>query len=563
MKNFKLIAAAIFFASMTLSARADEPRLFTHIAQNGDTLIKLAKRYLVDQNDWQIFTKFNTIAEPRRLVVGSKIKIPVSAMRVETAAVEIIATQGSVESSAGAVERGSKVKEGDKLSTGDGGFVTIKLADGSTLTVQPKSSVRVETARQFVNSGGVTDTVVRLDSGRVETNVVKQKNPGGRYEIRTPTSNMGVRGTIFRVGADDSGLRGQSEVVDGLVVVTSASPKSAAINATSDATSVAQGLPLRTGFGTFVVAGKAPSPPIALLPAPDVTSLPKQIETPDPKFTFPAVTAALSYRAQIAVDAAFTNLIANASSLTPNMAFVNLPDGALFLRVRGVDVNALEGKDAAHAFSIKARPLPPLLTEPRDNARSSSGRVKLAWLASTEAVAYRVQIAGDATFANPIVDEKVASLFSLSPALTLKPANYFWRAASVNAKGNTGPWSRTAGFVVVTEAPDLNMSSGGGSRSIEIVGSAAASHQVQIARDERFINIASDRVITGNRFELGELPVNAYYIRVRTVVGTEKPNEQPSGTWSVPRLLEIYPLGRSWWLSQPLSPAAAPMPIPR
>ena len=559
MKNFKLIAAAIFFGAMTLYARAEEPRLFTHIAQNGDTLIKLATRYLVNQNDWQLFTKFNTIADPRRLVVGSQIKIPVSAMRVETAAVEIIATQGSVESSAGAVERGSKVKEGDKLSTGDGGFVTIKLADGSTLTVQPKSSVRVETARQFVNSGGVTDTVVRLDSGRVETNVVKQKNPGGRYEIRTPTSNMGVRGTVFRVGADDSGLRGQSEVVDGLVVVTSASPKSAAMNATS----VAQGLPLRGGFGTFVEAGKAPSPPIALLPAPDVTSLPKQIETPDPKFTFPTVTAAVSYRAQIAVDAAFTNLIANASSLTPNMTFVNLPDGALFLRVRGVDVNALEGKDATHAFTIKARPLPPLLTEPRDNARSSSGRVKLAWQASTEAVAYRVQIAGDASFVNAIVDEKVVSVVTLSPTSLLKPTTYFWRAASVNAKGNTGPWSRTAGFVVVAEALNLKISGGGDSRSIDIAGSAAATHQVQIARDERFINIASDRVITGNKFELGELPVNAYYVRVRAIVGTEKPNEQSSATWSEPRLLEIYPLGRGWWLSQPLSPAVAPAPVTR
>ena len=559
MKNFKLIAAAIVFASITLSARAEEPRLFTHIAQNGDTLIKLAKRYLVNPDDWQIFMKSNVIADPHRIVLGSQIKIPVSAMRLETAAVEIIATQGAVESSAGAVERGSKVNEGDKFTTGDGGFVTIKLADGSTLTVQPKSSVRVETARQFVNSGGVTDTVVRLDAGRVETNVMKQKNPGSRYEIRTPTSNMGVRGTIFRVGADDTGLRGQSEVVEGLVVVTSASPKSAA----TDATSAAKGLPLRTGFGSFVEAGKAPSPPIALLPAPDVTSLPKLIETPDAKFTFPAVTAALSYRAQIAVDAAFTNLLANASSLTPNMAFVNLPDGALFLRVRGVDVNALEGKDATHAFTIKARPLPPALTAPRDNARSASGRVKLTWQASTEAVAYRVQIAGDASFVNPVVDEKALSSLTFSPASLLKPAAYFWRAASVNAKGNTGPWSPTAGFVVVTEAPDLKMSGGGDNSSIEIVGSAAASHQVQIARDERFINIASDRVITGNKFELGELPVNAYYIRVRAVVGTEKPNEQPSGIWSVPRLLEIYPLSRSWWLSQPRSPAAAPIPIPR
>ena len=62
---------------------------------------------------------------------------------------------------------------------------------------------------------------MKLESGRIETGVAKQKNSGARYEIRTPTSNMGVRGTMFRVGADESGKRGQGEVVEGLVAVTS------------------------------------------------------------------------------------------------------------------------------------------------------------------------------------------------------------------------------------------------------------------------------------------------------------------------------------------------------
>lgn len=544
MKILRLIAAFTCFLLGSLSVHADEPRFFTHTVEARDTLMKLANRYLINRGDWQIFQKFNAVKNPRAMPLGSLIRIPVSAMRADIAAAEVIATQGTVTSSAGPVATGSKISEGGQLTTGDASFITIKLADGSTLTVQPKSIVRLETARQLVNTGGVTDTVVRLDSGRIETSAAKQKNSGARYEIRTPTSNMGVRGTIFRVAADESGKRGQGEVVEGLVAVTSGTAP--AQNSVSNAAVVA----LRTGFGTFVEAGKAPSPPIALLAAPDVSTLGAQFQKPEVRFAFPSVPAAVAYRAQVAIDGTFTNLLANASSDTADVAFANLPDGDLFARFRGVDVNGLEGKDATHAFTVRARPLPPSLTAPRGKTGFSDGRVKLVWQASADAVAYRVQLSEDALFAKPVVDEQVALLVMLSPAITLKPTPYFWRVAAVNAKGNTGPWSETLSFVGAADAPVLKMASLGGSRSLEIDGSTTQSYQVQIAHDDRFANMVSDRVILGNKLDLAGLSVNAYYIRVRAV----------GGTWSEPRLLEIYPLGGGWWLSTQIVPKHAVQP---
>lgn len=548
MRILRLIATATCLSLQMLQAQAEEPRLYTHTSVQGDTLTGLAKRYLIDRNDVRIFQKYNALSDPDKISIGTRIKIPASAMRADTAPAEVVSIQGTVASSAGSVAPGSKVSEGDKVTTSDASFVTIKLADGSTLTVQPKSTVRMETARQLVNSGGVTDTVLRLDSGRVETSVAKQKNTGARYEIRTPTSNMGVRGTMFRVGADDTGKRGQSEVVEGLVAVAASSAPGAA------AASSAEALPLKAGFGTFVEAGKPPSPPIALLPAPDLKMLASQVQTVDARFAFAAIPSALSYRAQVATDGAFTKPVSNASSSTPEAGFANLPDGNFFLRVRGVDVNGLEGTDATHAFSVKARPLAPALATPGEKSRVSSGRVALRWQASTEAVAYRVQVALDAAFAKSIVDEQVAAGVTLSPTTALKPGAYFWRVASVNAKGDTGPWGQAQSFTSVADAPVLTAKQTGGKMSLEIEGSGAPSHQLQIARDDRFTKITSDRVVTGNKPDLGPLAVNTYYIRVRaSAVG-----EQPAGPWSEPRLLEVYAFGGDWWLSKPLAAAPAP-----
>jgi hypothetical protein len=119
----------------------------------------------------------------------------------------VIASRGKVDLDGQPARVGAAIGEGAAVRTGADGMVAIKLADGSTITVQSKSAIRLETARQFANTGGVSDSVIRLDAGRLETAVARQKGPGSRYEIRTPTSNMGVRGTVFRAAADDDGKR--------------------------------------------------------------------------------------------------------------------------------------------------------------------------------------------------------------------------------------------------------------------------------------------------------------------------------------------------------------------
>ena len=271
--------------------------------------------------------------------------------------------------------------------------------------------------------------------------------------------------------------------------------------------------PRQLAVGTLI---KIPVAAMRVDPAPTVTKLPTQFEKPGVRFVFPALPGAVSYRAQIAFDNAFTNLVANATSASPDAAFVNLPDHTLFLRVRGVDVNGQEDKDATHIFSVNARPLPPTLVQPRDKSLLSGDKVTLVWLPSPDAVVYRVQVGADVSFLKLLVDQNGVAGVTLTPAATLKPASYLWRVASFNTKNEPGPWNEVQSFTVPSSAPVINATRVRGEMSLEIGGSTAQSHQVQIVRDEKFTNLVSDRVLAGNKFELGALAANAYYVRVRT-----------------------------------------------
>jgi hypothetical protein len=183
-------------------------RYFPHTTVLGDTLTSIKARYLKPAASIEALQQINNVKNPNVLGVGREIRIPVAMLREESAPARVMAVSGQADTgSAGMLQAkvGDTVRTGDQVRTGDDGFVTLQLADGSTLLVQSKTQIQMESANRYVNTGGVGDTIVRVNTGRVETQVAKQRGPAARYEIRTATSNMGVRGTAFRVAADATG----------------------------------------------------------------------------------------------------------------------------------------------------------------------------------------------------------------------------------------------------------------------------------------------------------------------------------------------------------------------
>ncbi len=91
--------------------------------------------------------------------------------------------------------------DGDLLASGDlvkssaNGRAVLTFFDGSILTVDVGSVVRVTTLNHLSNGG--IQLVIEQTLGRTWSSVSKLKTPDSKYEIRTPTSQATVRGTAF------------------------------------------------------------------------------------------------------------------------------------------------------------------------------------------------------------------------------------------------------------------------------------------------------------------------------------------------------------------------------
>lgn len=499
---------------------------FIHTAVEGDTLIKLANRYLQKRHLWQPLQKLNQIEDPTRIKPGTQIRIPIPDMRREAVDLKVLAAQGDVLVDGGKLAAGGVVKEGQKINTGDNGFVTVQLADGSTLTVQSKSQVKVDSARQVVNTGGMLDSVFRVVSGRVEAGVERQRGPAARFEVKTDTSTMGVRGTRFRVAAEEGGKIARSEVIEGKVGVSAEGVKAAE-------------LPVEGGFGTVVEAGKAPLPPVALLPAPVLPEGALRFERPVIRYQATPVAGAQAYRLLVAADAAFKDIRADVRADQPTFTLPALDDGEYRLRVRAIDKLGLEGRDAERSFTLAARPEPPALMNPAPDARLALANIRFEWAASTEATRYHLQVAKDASFKEPLVSEASlgSNAFALSKALP--SGEYVWRLAAITALGKQGPWSDAAKFRVQADLADPDVPQWvGGKLRFSWRGEAGIKYQFQLATDSHFRRVAVDRVTEQPEVILDRPAVGVYYMRYRLA------DAAGSTPFSGTQVVDVYPLGR-------------------
>jgi hypothetical protein len=476
---------------------ATEP-VHVHVTQGGDTLIGLGRRLLVEPGAWPELARINRIADPKRIPVGTALAIPLRLLRSSALDVRVEQVRGDVRVGQTGLASGARLSEGDEVRTGADGSAVLQLADGSLLRLAAGSSLRIDAARRLPDVAR-TRSGVSLQSGRVEVQTPKSIDGKPSFEVRTPQGVLGVRGTAFRVAADTAAGLTRGEVLEGAV--------EAAAGSTARR--------LEAGFGTAIDAQARVAEPVRLLAAPDLRDQPALQERLTVRFAVPALNGAVAWRGQVAKDREIRDVVADNLAQGTELRFVNLDDGPYFLRVRGIDAKGLEGRDAEHAFVLKARPEPPLPSAPAPKGVTRGTRVELSWATNPEARTYRLQVANDERFSANLRD--LPNLAENSHTLdNLAPGDYYWRLASVRAGNDQGPWGTVRSFVMrpppATPAPPTIGDSG---LQFAWEGEAGQTFDFQLARDAKFEQMVLERKLDKAAIDLPRPSAGVYFVRLR------------------------------------------------
>ncbi|HEV8656592.1 MAG TPA: FecR family protein, partial [Candidatus Limnocylindria bacterium] len=116
-----------------------------------------------------------------------------------------------------AASDGDIVNTGDRVQTADRSHAMVTFFDGSTLEIEPATTVQIEEATSGA-SGAITIRIAQT-IGRTWASVQKLTRADSKFEVRTPTLTAAVRGTGFitEVLADGTST---VQTTDGTVQVT-------------------------------------------------------------------------------------------------------------------------------------------------------------------------------------------------------------------------------------------------------------------------------------------------------------------------------------------------------
>jgi len=529
-----VILGLLLLASQSVFA-ADASKEWKYTVADGDTLIGLTETLLKPPATWSKLQRINQIADPLHLKPGSTLRIPTDWLRGDATVAELIHMQGSVQVQRGGnllsgLAVGANLRAGDQIRTGAQSTLTLKFIDGSRLLVSPDSKLSIESLLIFGKTR-MTETRLQVEAGGIDSHVAQQQGTASRYEVRTPSLNLGVRGTDFQVRVDAQNQVSRSEVLEGRVAAQGANAQ-VLVNA---------------GFGTVSGAGGEPQAPRPLLGAPELRGISQKLERVPLRFAWEPVKGAKAYRAQVFADRSLDQLLLDSVFAQPGARWQDLPDGSYVLRVRSVDDAGLEGLTTLMDFVLKARPEPPFTSLPAEGGKVYGDSAQFKWTVSSKAERYRLQVSDSADFKQLRLDKK--DLSNSEFTLALAPGNYFWRIASIARGDDQGPFSDTLGFIQrkIPESPALEAPSVG-EKELSFRWKArepGQTFQYQMAADAEFKTVLIDKAITEPVVVLAKPEPGVYYLRVKTIDA-----DGFAGPFGAAQQFEIK--GTPWWNYLPL-----------
>lgn len=416
------IFAGIVILLSAMPVTAEQNAMWRYTVRPGDNLITIGKTHLINPDDWKEVQRLNHIKNPYRMPAGKVLRVPLGLVKQGPASAEVIFVSGQVQWQQSAtnfepLKIGQNLGAGANIETKENSKVVIQFADETTAELSSNSIMSLDTMSLY--SGGVmVDTKLRLQNGQLETHANPRHVKGNKIRVITPSAIAAVRGTKFRVTANQKATT--QETLDGQVAL-SALDNEVVVN---------------KGFGSKAELGKAPTPPVELLPAADTTNLKNQYEALPITFDMPKMQGATAWAGKIAVDAQSSQIVAENEVQGNQLVFVDVPDGQYYLSLRAKDKNGIAGYDASHQFTLNARPIQPEVVSPVLNSTVREDQPLLHWHSIADAQFYAVEVATDADFKNLHEVKKVTGTSSKLDK-KLMQGTYFWRVSSI-AKNEQG-----------------------------------------------------------------------------------------------------------------------------
>lgn len=533
-KYFTLLGLIFYTLSFSVATLVQaEPEYWVYTVTEDDNLWDLTLKYSHIRY-WRQIQKFNNIKQPRQIPPGTKIKFPLTWLNLQSARVEVIDVKGeptvtNKDKLALPIKIGGLLEKGSKLITEKDENALLEFEDDSKILVRENTEIVLDQLLAY-NKTGIAYTRISLNRGRTENFVNKTKSSvGTHYQLTTPSAVMAVRGTEYRVSVSEDQNISRSEVLKGLVNTQGAGTSRQ----------------IFAGNGTLIKQGEVPSLPVKLLPAPDLSTMNQIAQVVPIRIPFVALEKADAYRIEISADNNFINLLFDGTSKLPIVRSSDLPDGSYWVRIRGIDEFGLEGLNSIHQFELDARPFPPFIILPVEDAVVREKTPLFKWSEAKNVSTYHFQLAKSQDFSRPVINQVGISEFEFRLE-KLEPGEYFWHVASIDDLQEQGPYSDTVKFFLKPSpgSPELELPEIG-EEEMTLRWKKAAPEQkyhFQLAEDEGFTEIIEDQELEDPFITLPVLSSGTYYVRVGTI-----DTDGYHGDFGQAQLIDI-PISDYWYL---------------
>ena len=188
--------------------------------KQGDTLLALVAKYFSSDSALAEIIRINQIKNPYKIPVGQKLTFPRDLLLFAPSQAHVTTLECAepvlIAGESKSLRLGDTIAQGALIKVPKGCEAGMTLEDASVVSLLPGTLVRIKTMRK-TSLEKSPEVELELLGGRIELDVPKRQAGDAPYQVRTPSSLAGVRGTKFKVAFDAEQRNSQVEVNHGNV----------------------------------------------------------------------------------------------------------------------------------------------------------------------------------------------------------------------------------------------------------------------------------------------------------------------------------------------------------